>query len=103
MKNHFGLPPGTIAQIKLCFICYSDIQWVKIYGSRAMGTYEPGSDIDLAFSAPVDHSNFVASSLEELATPYLFDVTHYETIQNEHFKSHIDRVGQFLFCHYDPD
>jgi predicted nucleotidyltransferase len=95
--NDFGLPQHTIEQIKSCFINYPDIKWVKIYGSRAMNTYEFGSDVDLAFSSSSDYSTEIASCLENLPTPYLFDVTHYETIQNENLKKHIDKVGKILF------
>jgi hypothetical protein len=53
----FGLPKLTIEQIRVCFSKYPDIEWVKIYGSRALSTYHPGSDVDLAFCGTVDHSS----------------------------------------------
>jgi predicted nucleotidyltransferase len=93
----FGLPALTLNQIQSCFARYSDIEWVKVYGSRALGNYQPGSDIDLAYGGPEDYSIQLASSLAELSTPYLFDVSHYDNLQNENLKSHIDRVGQVLF------
>jgi hypothetical protein len=52
----FGLPNLTIEQIRACFSKYPDIEWVKIYGSRTLGTYHPGSDVDLAFAGATDHS-----------------------------------------------
>ncbi len=92
----FGIPEETLTQVQSCFARYPDVEWVKVYGSRALGTYHPGSDIDLAFSGPVDHSLQLLSALAELPTPYLFDVTHYPSLQNENLKDHIDRVGQDL-------
>jgi uncharacterized protein len=97
----FGLPHEMLEQIRACFAQYPDIKWVKIYGSRALGTYQPGSDIDLAFSSGKDYSLKLESALEELPTPYMFDVTHYESIQNQSLQSHIDRVGQILWTMRD--
>lgn len=99
----FGLPDQALDQIRDCFTAYPDIQWVKIYGSRAMNTYHPGSDIDLAFSGPVDHSIRLSSDLENLPTPYLFDITYYDGLQNESLRSHIDRLGQLLLVKDKPE
>jgi hypothetical protein len=97
----FGLPDLTIEQIRSCFARYSDIEWVKVYGSRALGTHQPGSDVDLAFAGPIDHSYGLASCLSEASTPYLFDVTYYNDLQNENLIGHINRVGQVLFTQED--
>jgi predicted nucleotidyltransferase len=97
----FGLPDLTIGQIKSSFSPYPDIEWVKVYGSRALGTYQPGSDVDLAFSGPVDHSLQIAVTLSEMPTPYLFDITYYDGLQNDHLKAQIDRVGQVLLTNDD--
>ncbi len=97
----FGLPDLTIEQIKACFAGYSDIEWVKVYGSRALGTHQPGSDVDLAFAGLIDHSARLTSALAEAQTPYLFDVSYYNDLQNENLKKHIDRVGQILFTQAD--
>lgn len=101
MIVRFGLPDLTIEQIRSCFAQYPDIEWVKVYGSRALGTYQPGSDVDLAYAGPVDYSSKLAISLIEALTPYLFDVTYYNDLQTENLKSHIDRAGQVLFTQED--
>lgn len=93
----FGLPDLTIEQMRSCFIRYPDIEWVKIYGSRALDTYQPGSDVDLAFAGPVDYSLTLAGELAVLPTPYLFDITYYPNLENKNLKAHIDRVGKILF------
>ncbi len=93
----FGLPEKTFAQIIECIKNYSAIRWVKIYGSRAMDTYEIGSDVDLAFSSEADCAASLRGALDELPTPYLFDVTHYESLRHEGLKSHIDRVGKVIY------
>ena len=97
----FGLPKVTMEQIRTCFSKYTDIEWVKIYGSRALGTHHPGSDVDLAFAGATDYIAQIASCLDEMPTPYLFDVTYYNDLQNENLKNHIDWVGKILFTQKD--
>ncbi|BCK88368.1 hypothetical protein MIZ01_2171 [Sideroxyarcus emersonii] len=93
----FGLSEQTLAAIHACLQQHPEIVWAKIYGSRAKGNYERGSDIDLAFSSPTDISATLLAALDELPTPYLFDVTHYESLKHEELKEHIDRVGVVFY------
>lgn len=93
----FGLSEKTLTAIQACLQQYPEIAWVKIYGSRAKGNYERGSDIDLAFSSPADCSADLLEALDNLPTPYLFDVTHYESLKHEGLKAHIDRVGVEIY------
>jgi predicted nucleotidyltransferase len=88
-----GLPARTVEQIDSVLRRFPEIRWVKLYGSRAMGRHRPGSDIDLAFSAPHDCSAALAGALEDLPTPYLVDVTHWESLQHEGLRRHIATVG----------
>lgn len=97
----FGLSAQTQAAITACLRQFQEIEWAKIYGSRAKGNHERGSDIDLAFSSPTDCSADLLEALDELPTPYLFDVTHYETLRHEGLKAHIDRVGVVLYQRKD--
>ena len=43
----FGLDDGTYEKIVRVFSTYEEIEEVIIYGSRVLGTYKNGSDIDL--------------------------------------------------------
>lgn len=99
----FGLSAETLAAINHCLQQYPDIVWVKIYGSRAKGDYERGSDIDLAYSSPADCTADLLEALDNLPTPYLFDVTHYETLKHEGLKAHIDRVGRVIYQRGNDD
>jgi hypothetical protein len=45
----------------------------------------------------MDCSAQLHESLDELPTPYLFDVTHYETLRHKELKEHIDRVGVVFY------
>jgi len=88
-----GLPARTQNEITAVLRRFPDIRWVKLYGSRALGRQRPGSDIDLAFSAPIDHIAALAGALEELPTPYLFDVTDWGSLRHEGLRRHIAEVG----------
>jgi predicted nucleotidyltransferase len=92
-----GLSEKTLVAIQNCLQHYPAINWVKIYGSRAKGNYQRGSDIDLAFSSTINYSAALLDALDNLPTPYLFDVTHYETLKHEGLKAHIDRVGLLIY------
>ncbi|MCS6796683.1 MAG: nucleotidyltransferase domain-containing protein, partial [Raineya sp.] len=43
----YGLPNSAIEAIQKVFSKYPEIEKVILYGSRAMGNYRVGSDIDL--------------------------------------------------------
>lgn len=88
-----GLPPRTVDEIATCLQQFPQIAWVKLYGSRAMGNHWAGSDIDLAFSSPEDCSAALREALDLLPTPYLFDVTHWESLRYAPLREHIERVG----------
>ena len=95
----FGLPATVLQLLQSYFVSHPQIVKVVIYGSRAMGRETPGSDIDLAIitQGEQDLSGSVQSDLEELPTPYLFDVVDYKRITHQPLREHIDRVGQVLY------
>ena len=91
--NH-GIPERTVADIRRCLQeRFPQIHWLKLYGSRAMGKHWAGSDIDLAYSADEDCSAALREALDQLPTPYLFDVTHWESLRHAPLREHIERVG----------
>lgn len=93
--EHFGLYEKSYNHILNFFKTQPKVEMVKIYGSRAKGNWEKGSDIDFAVFGDLTYSDIshIAYELYELPTPYKFDVTHYETLEHEGLKDHIDRVG----------
>lgn len=95
----FGLPKTVLELLQNYFVTHPQVIKVLIYGSRAMGREKPGSDIDLAIitSCEEDISGSVHAELDELPTPYLFDVVDYQKISNPSLREHIDRVGKVLF------
>lgn len=97
--NSFGLSDKTVEIIKNYFSQIPEISIVKVYGSRAMGTYRKGSDIDFALYGDVDKDlvKKISFEIDELNTPYMFDITDYSTIQNEKLKEHIDKYGRVFY------
>ena len=94
--DNFGLPVETLIKIKQCLSAYEAIQWVKVFGSRATGTYRKGSDIDLAYASKQDITGRLLTALNGLPTPYQFDVVHYDTLDNARLKAEIDEWGRAL-------
>ena len=79
---------------------YPEIREVIIFGSRAMGNFKAGSDVDLALKGKIDRKtvNRLSDDLnEEQPLPYFFDVISYEDISNHELKNHIDTVGKRIY------
>ena len=95
----FGLNQKTINQLNSVFQKYPEIHQVKIYGSRAVGNYRTGSDIDLAFfsESKEDLSSRLSWELDDLPTPYLFDVVNYNKLSNNPLKKEIDQNGKIFY------
>jgi predicted nucleotidyltransferase len=95
----FGLSEKVLQLLQQYFLGREEILKVWVYGSRAMGRETPGSDIDLAIITRSDRdiSSSVQSDLDELPTPYLFDVIDYNRITHLPLQEHIDRVGKVFF------
>ena len=74
---------------------FLEIESAVIFGSRAMGNYKPGSDVDLAIKGE-DITDEIVRALstllnEELPLPHFFDVVHYNTLDNETLIEHINQ------------
>lgn len=96
--NNFGLSERTVNELLAYFSAKPAIYKVIIYGSRAKGNYHNGSDIDFAVWTD-DHDNFfrIAGELDDLPTPYKFDVTDYKTLSHEGMKQSIDKFGVLFY------
>ncbi len=96
--DNFGLPQRTIDELLNYFKQKSEIEKVVIYGSRAKGTYHNGSDIDFAIWTNKHESiTNILSELDDLPTPYMFDVTDYRTLNHEGMKNSIDKDGKLFY------
>lgn len=101
MSNLFGLLDRDIHYIMKAFTKFEEIEKVILFGSRAMGNYKEGSDVDLAIIGEKISDN-VIYKLDELLNevyplPYFFDILHYEKINNGKLKEHINNIGKELY------
>ena len=97
--DKFGLPDRTIEAINNLFASFKEIDKVKIFGSRARGDFKRGSDIDLALFGEINEKllRHITSELDELPTPYKFDVVNYNDIENTALRQNIDNDGKIFF------
>ena len=97
----FGIAPKSYELILKTLSGFKEIEKAAIYGSRAMGNFKPGSDIDLAIFGnkitPETVLKLKTKLEQELPIPYYFDLTHYDTISNSELKKHIDEFGKVFY------
>ena len=95
-----GLTDVTLKKIRHVLSQFPEIQRVCIFGSRAKGTYKPGSDIDIALFGEKISSNTLREVIhqlnEETTMPYFFDIVRYDNINNEALVAHINEFGLYL-------
>jgi predicted nucleotidyltransferase len=96
----FGLNQETIDKINSVFVKHPEIDKAIIYGSRAKGNYRTGSDIDITLignDLEYDLKGVVSSEIEDLNTPYLFDISIFQLLKSPSLEEHINRVGKIFY------
>lgn len=97
----FGILEKDISYIREVLIKFTEIEEGIIFGSRAMGNYKKGSDIDLALRGKNITNRIlyeVSDYLNEVyPIPYFFDILNYDDISNENLKKHIDEYGKIIY------
>jgi len=96
LKMDTGLKDAQIRRILATLNRNPKIRKILLFGSRAKGNYQKGSDIDIALSASglgIGELLQLKSELDDLMLPYNIDLVVYEDIQNRNLLEHIDRVG----------
>lgn len=94
-----GLKKVLIESLKDIFAEFKSIKQVILYGSRAKGLFRPGSDVDLAFVGDLSHQDLMTIDLmiDELLTPYTYDLSLVSDINNDELLAHIERVGLVIY------
>lgn len=95
--HKFGLPDRTMNEIIEYFSAHKNIKKVIIYGSRAKNTYHNGSDIDFAIIGDDINISRIHSDLEDLPTPYKFDVLDYGNLTHEGMLNSIKTDGKVFY------
>lgn len=101
----FGLLERDFKYINLAMDQLPEIDKAIVFGSRALGNYKKGSDIDIAILGN-DITRKTILKLcdllnEHYPLPYFFDVIHYDKLTNANLKNHIDKEGKLLYTRFD--
>ena len=93
----YGLKEDELTTIREILKKYN-VKKAILYGSRAMGTYKNGSDIDIViFGNDLNSTiSYIYDELEE-NLPYFIDIEIFENITNQKLKNHIAQVGKVLY------
>ncbi len=92
----FGLRNSDLRMIKEVFQNHPGVSEAFIFGSRAMGNYKEGSDVDIALKGDMSPQTLIAISAElneVIPLPYKFDVIAYSQILSQELLHHIDQHG----------
>jgi predicted nucleotidyltransferase len=100
MAMKYGLPESALKKMHAVFQGYPQIDKVLLYGSRAMGTYKVGSDIDLCIeSKTLSLTELLAieNQLDDLLLPWKIDLSLKNAIDNSDLLIHINEKGMLFY------
>jgi predicted nucleotidyltransferase len=95
-----GLTTDCLNELQQVFANHPNVQMVKLYGSRAKGTFTERSDIDLvAFGDGLDRHQIsrILMDLDDSNIPFLVDLQNYHGLKNARLIDHIDRIGRVVY------
>jgi len=100
----YGLKDSTIQKIQSVLALYPQVEKAILYGSRAMGNYKNGSDIDLTLCGAgltMKVLYRIMDELDDLLLPYMIDLSILEDIGDAGLRDHIQRVGLTFYARDD--
>ena len=93
----YGLSDQTLKKIRDVLVRYPQVEEAVLYGSRARGDYQNGSDIDLTLHGgdTLTHTilSRIANDLDDQLLPYIIDLSIFKNIRNPEIVEQIKRVG----------
>jgi len=98
--TQFGLSDQTLETVRDILASCPEVEKALVYGSRAMGNYRAGSDIDITLigaQLSMDVLFKLVRLFDESNLPYMVDLSIMANINNPNLSDHIDRVGQVLY------
>ena len=94
-----GLSDKSLQAIAKVVYSNERVQEAKIFGSRAIGTFREGSDIDICLigeELTLTDLNRISTELDELNIPEMIDLVNFRTIKNENLLKHIENFSVHL-------
>lgn len=98
--NDFGLSIKTMESILGVMKKYPNIEKCIVYGSRAIGNFRKGSDIDLTLigeNLTLTELLKIENELDDLLLPYQIDLSIFHQINHKGLIEHINTYGQVFF------
>ena len=98
--TQFGLSDKTLETVRAILATCPELEKALVYGSRAMGNYRTGSDIDITLIGAqlnMDMLFQLARQFDESNLPYMVDLSIMASINNPNLLDHIEHVGQVLY------
>lgn len=97
---YYGLSDLQYEKTAKVFASIREVDQVILHGSRAKGTQKPYSDIDITLLG--GNLNFsllqkIEIELDDLLLPYKFDVSLYDSLENNDLIDHIKKVGKTIY------
>ena len=101
------LTDDLMARLTRVFSAYAELESVTLFGSHALGTASPRSDIDLATRGIRDRHTLgrLILDLEDLDLPQDCDTKAFEEIRYRPLRRHIEAVGVTIYSRrgrHDP-
>jgi predicted nucleotidyltransferase len=97
-----GLSDKSLQAIANVVYSNERVQEAKIFGSRAIGTFREGSDIDICLigeELTLTDLNRISTELDELNIPEMIDLVNFRTIKNENLLMHINTFALSIQPH----
>jgi len=94
-----GIPALSQVQLERLFAALPNLHRVWLFGSRAMGRHQPGSDIDLCLEGQqISHRDLLRllAAIEDLLLPWKVDLVLRHELPPE-LLAHLDRVGRCIW------
>ncbi len=93
------LIPAELEMVRSVFAQHPEVESVTVFGSRAKGTHNDRSDVDLVIAGDIKplRAEAIASELDELPLPYRFEVQSLAHIHYGPLLDHIQRVGVRIY------
>ncbi len=95
--NTFGVSERSWRLLLETLAGCPEVERAILFGSRAMGNYRKGSDIDIAIKgdrvSPRTIAHLSAQLNERLPLPYQVDIVDYSHTDSQALKHHIDEHG----------
>ena len=91
-----GLKERNRVKIRQVLASHPQVERAVLFGSRATGTYRPGSDVDLALAGDgLTHSDLgvIGAAMEATTVPQIVDLVLWSSTSNQVLADHIRTIG----------